>query len=134
VQLIARAVPVAARNPVPPDQRLLGGRFIAGTPILLLTTTGRRTGKRRTPLAYVREGDPYVLCASNGGPPTQPGWYHNLQATSRAQIQVGAEHLSVTARTPTPAERGRLFPGSWRCIRAMPVRRTRPAARSRWCC
>ena len=49
VQLIARAVPVAARNPVPPDQRLLGGRFIAGTPILLLTTTGRRTGKRRTP-------------------------------------------------------------------------------------
>jgi deazaflavin-dependent oxidoreductase (nitroreductase family) len=103
VQLIARAVPVAARNPVPPDQRLLGGRFIAGTPILLLTTTGRRTGKRRTPLAYVREGDPYVLCASNGGPPTQPGWYHNLQATSRAQIQVGAEHLSVTARTADPS-------------------------------
>ena len=72
MQLIARAVPVAARNPVPPDQRSLGGRFIAGTPILLLTTTGRRTGKRRTPLAYVREGERYVLCASNGGPPPIP--------------------------------------------------------------
>jgi hypothetical protein len=51
----------------------IGGRFIAGSPILLLTTTGRRTGKRRTrPLAYVRDGDRYVLCASNGGSPPIP--------------------------------------------------------------
>jgi F420H(2)-dependent quinone reductase len=49
----------------------IGGRFIAGSPILLLTTTGRRTGKRRTrPLTYVRVGERYVLCASNGGSPT----------------------------------------------------------------
>ena len=52
----------------------IGGRFVAGSPILLLTTTGRRTGKRRTrPLAYVRDDDRYVLCASNGGSPTHPG-------------------------------------------------------------
>jgi deazaflavin-dependent oxidoreductase (nitroreductase family) len=53
----------------------IGGRFIAGSPILLLTTTGRQTGKQRTrPLAYVRDGDRFVLCASNGGSPRHPGW------------------------------------------------------------
>jgi F420H(2)-dependent quinone reductase len=89
----------------------VGGRFIAGTPILLLTTTGRKTGKRRTrPLAYVRDEDRYVLCASNGGSPTHPGWYHNLSATGRAEIQVGPERVAVNARTADPAERSRLFP------------------------
>ena len=89
----------------------IGGCLIAGSPILLLTTTGRRTGKRRTrSLAYVRDDEGYVLCASNGGSPTHPGWYHNLAATGRAEIQVGAEHLTVRARTADPAERGRLFP------------------------
>jgi deazaflavin-dependent oxidoreductase (nitroreductase family) len=88
----------------------IGGRFIAGSPILLLTTTGRRTGKRRTrPLAYVRDGVRYVLCASNGGSPAHPGWYHNLAATGRAEIQVGPERLAVTARTADPTERTRLF-------------------------
>jgi F420H(2)-dependent quinone reductase len=80
----------------------IGGRFIAGSPILLLTTTGRKTGKRRTrALAYVRDGEGFVLCASNGGSPQHPGWYHNLCATGRAEIQVGPEHLAVSARTPT---------------------------------
>jgi deazaflavin-dependent oxidoreductase (nitroreductase family) len=64
-----------------------GGKFIADSPILLLTTTGRRTGKQRTrPLAYVRDGDRFVLCASNGGSPHHPAWYHNLRATSRAEL------------------------------------------------
>jgi deazaflavin-dependent oxidoreductase (nitroreductase family) len=89
----------------------VGGRFIAGSPILLLTTTGRRTGKRRTrPLAYVRDEDRYVLCASNGGSPAHPGWYHNLSVTGHAEIQVGPERLAVNARTADPAERSRLFP------------------------
>jgi deazaflavin-dependent oxidoreductase (nitroreductase family) len=111
VQLIARAVLWLHVTLYRLTNGRLGGRFIAGTPILLLTTTGRKTGKRRTrPLAYIRDGERYVLCASNGGSPTHPGWYHNLQATGQAQIQVGAEHLSVSARTADPAERGRLFP------------------------
>jgi deazaflavin-dependent oxidoreductase (nitroreductase family) len=89
----------------------IGGRFIAGGPILLLTTTGRRTGKRRTrPLAYVRDGERFVLCASNGGSPHHPGWYHNLCATGRAEVQVGAERLAVSARTADPTERSQLFP------------------------
>jgi deazaflavin-dependent oxidoreductase (nitroreductase family) len=85
--------------------------FIAGSPILLLTTTGRRTGKRRIrPLAYVCDGERFVLCASNGGSARHPGWYLNLSATGRAEIQVGAEHLAVSAATADPAERSRLFP------------------------
>lgn len=89
----------------------IGGRFVAGTPILLLTTTGRRTGKPRTrPLAYIRDGERYVLCASNGGSPKHPAWYLNVRASGRADIQVGAEHLAVRAATADPTERGRLFP------------------------
>jgi F420H(2)-dependent quinone reductase len=89
----------------------IGGRFIAGSPILLLTTTGRRTGKQRIrPLTCVRDGDRYVLCASNGGSPRHPGWYHNLCATSRAEVQVGPEQLAVSAKTADPTERSRLFP------------------------
>jgi deazaflavin-dependent oxidoreductase (nitroreductase family) len=48
--------------------------------------------------------------AACGGSPAHPGWYHNLRATGRAEIQVGAEHLAVSARTADPAERSRLFP------------------------
>jgi deazaflavin-dependent oxidoreductase (nitroreductase family) len=89
----------------------IGCRFIAGSPILLLTTTGRKTGKRRIrPLAYIRDGERYVLCASNGGSRQHPGWYHNLSATGRAEIQVGSEQLTVRARTADPAERSLLFP------------------------
>src|SRR5204863_9340090 len=84
---------------------------LAGTPILLLTTTGRRSGKRRTrPLAYVRDGQRFVLCASNGGSPRHPAWYLNLREHGRAEFQVGAERFSASAVTADPAERDRLFP------------------------
>jgi F420H(2)-dependent quinone reductase len=113
----------------------IGGRFIAGSPILLLTTTGRRTAKRRTrPLAYVRDGERYVLCASNGGSPTHPGWYHNLRASGRAEIQVGPNTRPSPPGLPTRPSAASCFPGSWRCTRAMPPMRTRPAARFPWCC
>jgi deazaflavin-dependent oxidoreductase (nitroreductase family) len=89
----------------------IGGRFIAGSPILLLTTTGRRSGKRRTrPLAYIRDGDRFVLCASNGGSPHHPVWYHNLRGTGRAEIQVGPEQLAVSAETADPTKRSQLVP------------------------
>ena len=51
-----------------------------------------------------------MLCASNGGSPRHPGWYHNLCATGRAEVQVGPERLAVSARTADPAERSQLFP------------------------
>ncbi len=68
----------------------IGGRFLGGTSILLLTTIGRRTGKRRTrPLVYVRDGERLVLCASNGGSPRHPAWYLNLQRCLRAEDEPG---------------------------------------------
>jgi F420H(2)-dependent quinone reductase len=105
----------------------IGGRFIAGSPILLLTTTGRRT----RPLAYVRDGDRFVLCASNGGSPRHPGWYHNLRATGRAEIQVGSEQVAVSAKTADPAERSQLFPGFVQMYKGDAGYEQRPAARSR---
>src|SRR5262245_25855369 len=60
-----------------------------GSTILLLTTTGRTTGERRTsPLIYVRDGDRYVIIASKGGAPEHPGWYLNLDKTPEVGVQV----------------------------------------------
>jgi len=87
----------------------LGGRF-EGTEILILTSTGARTGQTRwNPLAYSVDGDRYVIVASKGGAPTSPDWYHNLVANPSAVIEVGTDVITVEASTPTGAERDRLF-------------------------
>ena len=78
---------------------------------LLLTTTGRRSGVRRTvPLTYMADGGRYVLVASNGGAERHPAWWLNLQRTPRATIQVGPRTLEVVARRAEAAERARLWP------------------------
>ena len=82
----------------------------ARQPLLLLTHTGAKTGKRRTnPLAYFPDGNRYIVVASKGGAPTNPDWYYNLLANSRATIEVGNERLEVTAEPAGPAERERLW-------------------------
>ena len=82
----------------------------ARQPLLLLTHTGAKTGKRRTnPLAYFRDGDRYIVVASKGGAPTNPDWYYNLLANPRATIEVGNERLEVTAEPAGPAEHERLW-------------------------
>ncbi len=82
--------------------RLLG--VIAGAPVLLLTTTGHRTGKQRTkPLLYLMEDDAYVVVASYAGRPSNPAWYRNLQSHPAALIQVNNRRLRVEAET-VPAE------------------------------
>jgi deazaflavin-dependent oxidoreductase (nitroreductase family) len=70
-----------------------GGRSMGDRPLLLLTTVGRRTGKRRTsPMMYVRDGDRYLVIASNAGAPADPQWYHNLLAEPSVTVEVpGAE-------------------------------------------
>ena len=79
-------------------------------PVLLLTTTGRRTGKERTlPVGYIRDGDAYVVVASNGGLPSHPAWYHNLTAQPRSSIEVGGSRVAVQAATADGAERERLW-------------------------
>jgi len=82
----------------------------ARQPLLLLTHTGAKTGKRRTnPLAYFRDGDRYVIVASKGGAPTNPDWYYNLLANPRVTIELGTMQLKVTAKKADPAERVRLW-------------------------
>jgi len=78
---------------------------------LLLTTSGRRSGERRTvPLSYMADGERWVLVASNGGADRHPAWWLNLQQSPRATIQVGSRMLSVVAREADEAERARLWP------------------------
>ena len=90
---------------------LIGHRVPLVPPMLLLDHVGARSGKPRTSaLAYVRDGDSYVVIASKGGHPRNPGWFHNLRAHPDTTIQVGAARRTVRARVATPEERERLWP------------------------
>ena len=81
-----------------------------GSKILLLTTTGRRTGEPSTvPLIYENDGDAYVIVASKGGADAHPGWYRNLAKEPRVEVQVLDEVFAATARTATGEERERLW-------------------------
>jgi deazaflavin-dependent oxidoreductase (nitroreductase family) len=82
-----------------------------GTKCLILRTTGRKSGEtRKLPLIYGRDGDDWVVVASKGGAPENPGWYRNLVAHPDVEIQVGDQILPVRARTATPAEKQRAWP------------------------
>lgn len=82
-----------------------------GVPTLVLTTTGRRSGRpRRNALIYGRDGDSYVLVASFGGSATHPLWYENLVAEPKVRVQVGEEKFDGVARTVGPDDRARLWP------------------------
>lgn len=97
--------------------RLSGGRIghrMGGVECLLLTTTGRRTGARRTaPLLYVAEpATPGVvyLVASQGGAPVHPAWYHNLSAHPDVEVQIGPDVRRMKADTLDDGERARVWP------------------------
>ena len=78
--------------------------------MLLLDNVGAVSGRRRTaPLLYVREGDAYVIVASNGGSRRHPAWLHNLRAHPETTVQVGSRTIEVTAREATAGERGPLW-------------------------
>jgi len=99
-----------------------GGRLCAtvrGGPVLLLTTTGRESGRSRTwPVCYMRIGDALVLAASAAGAPRQPGWYLNLRADPSVTIQLANRVQAMAARTAEGAERARLWE---RFVRRYPV-------------
>lgn len=87
-----------------------------GTVTLLLTTTGRRSGKERTtPLIYQTEGDAYVIVASLGGSDNNPLWYENLKADPEVKVQVKGDKFTARARTATPDEK----PALWRKMAAV---------------
>jgi deazaflavin-dependent oxidoreductase (nitroreductase family) len=85
------------------------GQF-AGRPLLLLTTTGAKTGKTyTTPLVYTKDGDRLVVIASKGGAPTNPDWYHNLVAHPAATVELPEDRFQVLAVVASGNERARLF-------------------------
>ncbi len=87
----------------------VGGRW-AGRPLLLLHTTGAKSGQRRVnPVAYTRDGDRLVVIASKGGAPTNPDWYYNLLANPLVTVEVGAEQFQAQATVAAEPERTRLY-------------------------
>src|SRR4051794_9130260 len=86
-----------------------------GTTVLLLTTTGRRSGERRTtPLIYQPFGADYLVVASKGGADEPPAWYVNLEADPDVEVQVLDERFAARARSATEAEK----PEMWRTMTA----------------
>jgi deazaflavin-dependent oxidoreductase (nitroreductase family) len=86
-----------------------------GTTVLILTTTGRRTGEQRsTPLIYQQHGDNYMVVASKGGADEPPLWYRNIEADSDVHVQVKGDRFAARARTATPEEK----PELWRIMAA----------------
>jgi deazaflavin-dependent oxidoreductase (nitroreductase family) len=80
------------------------GGYWEGRDLLLLTTTGRKSGRSHTtPVAFARDGDRFLVFASKGGAPTHPDWYRNLVADPSVQVEVGSEHFEAVA-TPLAGE------------------------------
>ena len=94
--------------------RANGGKAISGpfvnAPLLLLTTTGAKSGKPfTTPLVYTKDGDRIVIIASKGGFPTNPAWFHNLKAHPTVTLELGKEKFQAKATITKDPERQRLF-------------------------
>ncbi len=87
----------------------VGGRLL-GSPVLLLTTTGRKSGRPRTiPLLYLPDGKNLVVVASNGGPAGDPAWWLNLEDDPEAIVEVGGRKLRARAEEAEGEERRRLW-------------------------
>lgn len=96
-----------------PAYRLSGGRLfgkIGTAPVLLLTTTGRRSGEKRTaPVLYMADGDRLVVIGSNAGNERPPAWSLNLVAHPDAEVEIGRERRPVRARVAEGEERAELW-------------------------
>ena len=87
----------------------VGGQF-EGMPLLLLTTTGAKSGQARVnPVAYLADGERYIVIASKAGAPASPDWYHNLIAHPAVTVEVGAESFSAKATPLAEGERDRVY-------------------------
>ena len=123
--------------------RLSGGRLLGrlrpGAPVCLLTTTGRKSGQRRTvPLLYLADGDDLIVVGSQGGAPVHPAWYLNLMAEPMAEVEIGTRRFPVVARRLDDNEVTKVWPRvlvMWpaydeyrqRTKRRIPVMRLSPA-------
>ena len=87
----------------------IGGR-VGQAPVLLLTTTGRKSGQRRTaPVVYLRDGERFVVINTNAGNAKVPAWSLNLAADPEAEVEVGRRRLRVRARVAEGEERAELW-------------------------
>ncbi len=87
----------------------VGGQF-EGAPVLLLTTTGAKSGKARVnPMMFLGEGDRLYVFASKAGAPTNPDWYHNLIANPDVTVEVGPDTVNMTASVVSGSERDRIY-------------------------
>ena len=87
----------------------IGGKM-GKVPVLLLTTTGRKTGKQRTlPLIYIMDDSAYVITASAGGADTHPGWFFNIRNNPQATIQVKDKRINVTAEIAGKEKKSELW-------------------------
>jgi len=110
IRILARSVGTTHNALYRLSKGRVGGR-LQGLPILLLTTTGRKTGKARTnPLGFVRDGDNLVVIASNGGMDWSPAWWLNLKHDGAATVEIERDRRSVAARQASVEERARLWP------------------------
>jgi len=94
--------------------KLTGGRVggsVFGAPVLLLSTVGRRTGRKRTtPLLYIEDGDNLVVVASNGGREKNPAWFTNIRQKPRIEVRIRGRRTVMRAEQAGPGERERLWP------------------------
>ena len=89
----------------------IGGRWVRGAPVLLLTTIGRKTGRpHTTPLLYLRDGDRILVVASKGGMSKHPLWFHNLTANPKVEVEIGAERSAMLARRASDQEKATFWP------------------------
>ena len=96
----------------------VGGQF-AGAPLLLLSTTGAKSGLTRVnPLAYLIDGDRQIIIASFAGAATSPPWYHNLLANPEVGVEIGSENFKATAGVLDEPERTELYA---KMVEIMPV-------------
>ena len=87
----------------------VGGRF-EGRPVMILTTTGRKSGRKITsPLVYLQDGERRLIFASKAGAPANPDWYENLVANPTVTVEVGTETYEAEAVVITGEERDRLY-------------------------
>ena len=87
----------------------VGGQF-AGATLLLLTTTGAKSGLVRTnPLAYLMDDDRYVIFASYAGSPSNPPWFYNLRANPRVEVEVGTQRFAARAEVVEEPARSALY-------------------------
>lgn len=92
------------------NKGVVGGPF-AGATLLLLTSTGAKSGQPRlSPLAYLTIDDKMIIVGSKAGADTNPAWVHNLRANPRAHIEVGTDAYDVVARELPPDERDATYP------------------------